>query len=273
MTKFKILLLLFLLFPLMIFAQENQNSITSLKNQLESFQYNQVIINANELLEHKGKITDENLIEIYKLKGIAQYSLQDEMGAKESFLNILKIDTAFSFDSISTSPKIISFFDQVKNDYFQILESEKQIIKTKTDTVYIPKLIHIEEPSADLKQAAIRSVIFPGWGHLYLGEGLKGTILTSLCALTLGSSIYFIINSNKKERLYLDEIDPTLIQQRYNEYNSSYKMKNISLISLAAVWLYSQIDLLFFTGKNQLSISSFQPFNTNQAQLNFKIKF
>ncbi len=273
MTKLKIVLLLLLLFPVMIFAQEKVNTISNLKNQLESFQYNQVIINANELLKNKGKLSDENIIEIYKLKAIAQYSLQEEKSAKESFFNILKIDTTFSLDAATTSPKIISFFDQVKTDYLQVLENENQMIKAKTDTVYVPKVIHSEESNSVIRQAAIRSIILPGWGHLYLGDNLKGTILTSLSLIALGSSIYFIIDSNNKERSYLDASDPTLIQLRYNDYNKSYKMKNISLISLAAVWLYSQIDILFFSGRNPINISTFQSFNSNRTQLNFQIQF
>ncbi|MCL5031569.1 MAG: hypothetical protein M1480_21400 [Bacteroidetes bacterium] len=244
-----------------------------MKQQLESFQYNKAINDANELLENKVKINDKDLIEIYRIKAIAQYSLQNEKGAKESFFNILKIDTTFTLDPSTTSPKIIAFFDQVKNDYLQVFESEKQIVKTKTDTVYIPKIVHSEQSTSELKQAAIRSVILPGWGHLYMGDNLKGTILTSLSLITLGSSIYFIIDSNKKERLYLDALDPSLIQQRYNDYNKSYKLKNISLVSFAAVWLYSQIDLLFFSGKNPLNISNVEFLHSNQTQLNFQIKF
>ena len=273
MIKYKIVFFLFVFFSALTLAQESQGSIVVLKKQLESFQYNQVINSANELIKNKQKISDKDLIEVYKLKAIAQYSLQNDKGAKESFFNILKIDTTFTLDAATTSPKIISFFDQVKIDYLQVFESEKPVVKTKTDTVYIPKVIHSEQSTSELKQAAIRSVILPGWGHLYFGDNLKGTILTSLSLITLGSSIYFIIDSNKKERLYLNAIDPLAIQQRYNDYNRSYKLKNISVISFAAVWLYSQIDLLFLSGKNPLNISNEEFFNTNQTQLNFQIQF
>lgn len=273
MTKYKIVLLLCLFFSVLTLAQESQDSIAILKRQLESFQYNRVINDANELLKNKEKINDKDLIEIYRIRAIAQYSLQNEKGAKESFFNILKIDTTFTLNPITTSPKIISFFDQVKNDYSQVFENEKQILKTKTDTVYISKIIRSEKSTSELKQAAIRSVILPGWGHFYIGDNLKGTILTSLSLITLSSSIYFIIDSNKKERFYLDALDPALIQQRYNDYNKSYKMKNISMISFAAVWLYSQIDLLFFSGKNPLSISNIESVNSNQTQLSFRIQF
>jgi hypothetical protein len=43
-----------------------------------------------------------------------------------------------------------------------------------------------------------------------------------------------------------------MIDELYNKYNSSYKLRNISIISFAVVWIYSQLDLSF------LSSSSFQ---------------
>ncbi len=273
MIKYKFVLLLYLSLPMLAIAQESQDSIAILKNELESFQYSQVINGANALLKNKAKINEKDLVEIFRIKAIAQFSLLNEKGAKESFFEILKIDTTYNLDASRTSPKIIAFFDQVKNDYQQVLASEKQLAKTKTDTVYIPKIIHEENSTSELKQAVVRSVILPGWGHLYLSDNLKGTILTSLSLITLGSSIYFLIDSNKKEKLYLDAVDPSIIQQKYNSYNTSYKMKNISMISFAVVWLYSQVDLLFFSGRNPLSISNVEFLNSNHAQLNFQFRF
>jgi hypothetical protein len=71
--------------------------------------------------------------------------------------------------------------------------------------------------------------------------------LTSVGAVSLGAAIYYAVDSNTKEKKYLDETDPALIPSLYSKYNTSYKLRNFSLLSFAAVWLYSQIDLLFFS--------------------------
>ncbi len=245
-----------MLFTIQIFAQQKGNAISNLKNELETFQYNKVIADADSILNSKQNINPEELIIIYKLKGVAQFSLSDEEGAKISFINILKIDSTYQFDSTDTSPKIITFYNQVKNEYQQILPRQKQYVKV--DTVFVPKPVNDNSSMNIFKQAMIRSVLIPGLGHLYLNENVKGTILTSLSVLTLSSSIYFIIDSNKKERQYLNAVDPNAIQDSYNKYNTSYKLRNFSLISFAAVWLYSQIDLLFFSSRNSSHDSSFQ---------------
>ena len=245
-----------MLFAVQAYAQQKGNTVLKLKNELESFKYDKVISDADSILNSKPNINQEDLVNIYKMKGIAQFSLSDEEGAKVSFINILKIDSTFKLDSTDTSPKIISFFNQVKNEYSQILGSQKQFVKV--DTVYVPKLINNNSSTDRFRQASIRSILIPGLGHLYLNQAVKGSVLTALCVLSIGSSIYFIIDSNKKESQYLSAVDPAVIQSSYKKYNTSYKLRNASLITFAAVWLYSQIDLLFFSGKWSKDDSSIQ---------------
>jgi len=245
-----------MLYTFQIYAQQKGNNIALLKGEMETFKYNKVITDADSILRFNSNLSSKDLVDINMMKGIAQFSLSDNNGAKKSFINILKIDTTFEFNPADTSPKIIGFFDQVKNEYMQIFHGQKQYIKV--DTVFIPKLVEDEKAAEDIKEALIRSVIIPGLGHLYLNEYLKGGVLTAISALTIGSSIYFIIDSNKKENQYLNATDPAVMQSAYNKFNTSYKMKNISLISFATVWLYSQIDILFFTGKGIINNSNIQ---------------
>ena len=259
-----------MLFAFQLFAQQKGNAVANLKNELETFQYKKVITDADSIINSQPNINPLELISIYKLRGVAQFSLSDEEGAKISFLNILKIDSTYQLDSTDTSPKIVSFYNRVRNEYRQIFRSQKQNVKV--DTVFVPKLVNNGGSIDGFKQAMIRSVLIPGLGHLYLNENVKGTILTSLSLLTIGSSIYFIIDSNKKERQYLDAIDPNVIQNDYNKYNTSYRMRNFSLISFAAVWLYSQIDLLFFSSRIS-SESSGIHLQTDGRKLSLQLAF
>jgi TM2 domain-containing membrane protein YozV len=119
----------------------------------------------------------------------------------------------------------------------------------------------------------IRSLIFPGWGQLYNNNKLKGWILTSLGAITISSAVYFIIDSNNKQKKYLNDVNLSTIQNNYNEYNTSYKLKNISIISFIAVWVYSQIDILFFSQNNSLPLTQLKTNFMNQFQLNFSLSF
>ena len=114
-----------------------------------------------------------------------------------------------------------------------------------------------EKNMMDLKNAMIRSFILPGLGHIYLGKTGKGLVLTTLSAVSIGGMIYFIIDSNKKEDDYLNTSDPKTISTNFDAYNSSYKLRNAFIISSVVIWLYSQIDLLFFHDfENTLTLAS-----------------
>lgn len=249
-----------------LFAQSGKDSLSILKNQLESFNYKGVIESADKMIEHKEKLSKSSLIEIYRMKGIAEFSLSDLESAKATFLSLLAIDTSYILDSSNTSPKIIAYFNQTKQNYLAGLAAvPKPGIIIKTDTV----VIHDGTSSAYLKQALIRSLIFPGLGHFYLNQSLKGITFTSLTVISLTSMIYYITDSNKRQKDYLNSSDNTIIQSKYNQYNTSYKMRNISILTLAAVWLYSQIDLLFFSNSTIPDVSGNYSLSANKAQLNF----
>ncbi|HUX61666.1 MAG TPA: hypothetical protein VMV32_10180 [Ignavibacteriaceae bacterium] len=279
MNKIATTIILCVSFMQLLFAQQNSGPISVLKSKFESFDYNEAISYADSLLTDKSIFSNSEQVQIYLVKGVSQFSLLNYNGAENSFNNILKINPNYILDSASVSPKIISFFNNLKSDFEKKLAIKNESVSIKTDTVYLPKIINKVEPTNDLKQAILRSVIFPGLGHFYLNENTKGWILTSLSAITLASSIYFIIDSNKKEKNYLNETNPGLIQQKYNSYNSSYKIKNVSIISFVAVWLYSQIDILFFphhfySNDKTISLtpSLFSQFASN-LQLNFQLEF
>ena len=272
MIKKILIISFFFVFAALAFAQQEADSIASLKKEFEGFKYHEVIDNAQLILERKDNLTKEQLIEVYMLKGISHFSLQDDAGAKECFLQILKIDSTFSFDPVKTSPKIISFFNDLKDEFTKEKIRENLAEKIKTDTVFITQKVPVKVPDEELKQTMIRSIIFPGLGQFYKNEKFKGLLLTSLGAIALTSSIYFIIDSNNKEETYQNAIDKNSIMEKYNSYNTAYKMKNISLISFAAVWLYSQIDALFFPGNAQYPVTQMN-LNNSYYQLNLSFPF
>lgn len=268
----KILLLLFLItITSQSFAQQNLDLLSNLRARFEAFQYREVIKGAAAMLNHKYNYNNSQLTEIYRLVGISEFSLLDDTAAKKSFIQILKIDSSYALDSAKTSPKIISFFNQIREEYNHQIVQNKSLGK-KLDTVYT-KNSQSMETSTGIKPVIIRSLIFPGWGQLYNNNKLKGWILTSLGAITISSAVYFIIDSNNKQKKYLNDVNLSTIQNNYNEYNTSYKLKNISIISFIAVWVYSQIDILFFSQNNSLPLTQLKTNFMNQFQLNFSFSF
>lgn len=230
-------------------AQQEIDPLNILKTQFESFQYAEVIQSADSLLKNNTGLSNKQLIEIYRVKGISEYSLLEEANAGKSFNSILNIDSTFQLDSATTSPKIIDFFNNIKAKFSREKAVQREL-QAKPDTVNNPAYKPDRLQAENLRNAMIRSLILPGLGHLYLGEKTRGILLTSASAISMGAMIYFIIDANKKQSDYQGETNPALIPARYNDYNNSYKFRNASIIMFAALWLYSQADILFFTDFN-----------------------
>jgi hypothetical protein len=241
------------------FPQEKATFLDSLRQKLENFDYAGTINLADSLLRFINNPSPSQLIEIYRVKGISEFSLQEDQAAKKSFLSILGIDKNYELDSTKTSPKIISFFDGIKKDFIVDYNKQRKY-NFEIDSLYSAQIRMRSEVSINnFKKSMYRSLILPGWGHIYLGETAKGIILTTLSSVSLVSAIYFIIDSNNKFNDYLGASDPLTIAHNWDLYNQSNKWKNISLVSFAVLWLYSQIDLLFvhdFTVQNSSTVQN-----------------
>ncbi len=243
------------LLPLFIFsilvcaninAQNKNKPMDTLKQRFENFDYVKTISLADSILRYDATLKDSMLIEIYRMKGISEFALQEDQAAMKSFLSILKINNNYQLDSAKTSPKIISFYKGIRQNYLLDYNQRKQRT-SKEDSLYTDRIRKLSEKNmTDLKNAMLRSFILPGLGHIYLGQTGKGLVLTTLSTVSISGMIYFIIDSNKKEDDYLNATTPQAIANNFDTYNSSYKLRNAFIISSVIIWLYSQIDLLFF---------------------------
>lgn len=228
-----------------------QDSLALMKKKFDLFKYGDVISIANRLLLKKAPFNRADIIDIYKLKGISHYSLSEDDAAKKSFIEILRMDTSYTFDSTKVSPKIISFFQQVKENYIQQQKEIEARTVVRIDTVYVPQIEYDIEHESRLKNAIARSLLVPGLGHLYLKTNFKSVFLTVLGSASLISSVYFVIKTEEDEKAYVVETDPGIIEKKYDQYNRTFMKRNISLITFGVIWVYSQLDLLFFSNDEQ----------------------
>ena len=231
------------------FAQET--SFEKVKKLFEAFDYNNVIKSSEELLQ-KGNLSDSLSIEVHMMRAIAFYSKGEELFTRESFKNILKIKNNYTPDPSRIPPKLIQIFGEVKSEVMKNNQGTglaKDLTKTKQEIRLIDFGL--------IRKAAIKNLLLPGLGQFQIGNSNKGWIMSSASVLNIGAMIYFFIDSQKKENDYLNESDKTLIQQKYDAYNKSYKIRNTLIITYAAIWAYSQIDLLFSANDNS---------STNESQ-------
>ena len=197
------------------------------------------------------------------MKAVSHYSLNQESQAKSSFVEILKIDENHELNPSDVSPKIVQLFEETKSQFVPENKLTPEIKNSVTITDTILNYHELEIRTKLYKNSLSRSILLPGLGHLYLGNKSKGWVLTSLSSITLGTMIYYIVETNNLQNEYLNETNNSQIENRYQDYNSSYKTRNILIAAYAAIWIYSQVDLLFWSDdlfeknvKSQLSITN-----------------
>lgn len=249
---------LFTLILLFTTTSLSGQDLAQLQTDFSSMQYENVIRSSQELLIKKENFSADTLIEIYRLNAIANYALNHMEAAALSFSELLRLNPQYQMDPIRNSPKIISFFDQLKKDFKPAVQ--KPETKTKTDTVFLPGK-SIDPPQYSFQGTMLRSIVLPGWGHYYQEQKTSGLILGAAALATAGPMIYFIFETDNRERDYLNEIDKSQIQSKYDSYNQAYLLRNIFIAAYASVWIYTQIDITSGTlwGTNSDVHTSIQP--------------
>lgn len=214
-------------------------SYETLKKEFNSFEYEKVIQISDSLLKSDKNLPDSLAIDIYLMRAVSYYSIAREDSAAKNFEEILNINPNYSPDPLIISPKLISLFNQVKLNY-----RPKQPVQS--DSTSAKPTEALKEKTQSQNFARLKNLILPGWGHLSREFSAKGAVITSVSLLNLAGMIYFIYDTNQKEKSYLNETNKILIPSRYNDYNNAYKIRNALIISYAALWIYSQVDMLIF---------------------------
>lgn len=230
------------------FAQEA--TYEKVKKQFESFEYENVI-KFSEQLVHTGNLSDSLLIDIYRMRAHSFYGVGNEQAARQSYISILKIRRKYNVDVSLTPPKLVDLFNEVKSEF---LKKNPEQITPEDSTKHAQEIKKLEP--LEMKMATIKNLILPGLGQLHFGNSAKGWITTTMATANLGAMIYFIFDSQKKENDYLKESNKLSIPQKYDSYNSSFKIRNTLIISYALIWIYSQLDLLLSDNEPQANIST-----------------
>ncbi len=228
-------------------AQPDSLSLETIQQKLESFDYPEVISLSARLLAERENLSSRDSLEIHRMRAIAYYSLGGRQACANEFLAILHIQANFQWDSVKTSPKIIRFFEETRTEFL----AGQKAPSPPDSAMNMPALQNLIPASGGppSRGAILRSLLLPGWGHLASGHSAKGWLIAALGVGALGSAIYFTSETRVKEDAYLNETDPALIETRYQAYDSAYRKRNLLVAAYAAVWLYAQVDLLYFSQK------------------------
>jgi TM2 domain-containing membrane protein YozV len=248
----KLVLLNLFIFSFFIcgFAQQ-KTSLDDLRSLYQSFEYNKVITLSDSILSSKDTLNNSELTEILLMKAVSHYALDEEPQVRKCFIDILKINRDYVPDSDKVSPKIVSLFTDVKNDFLHTITVEQKSLSKNSEQLPVQSGYDLILDNAQIqKNSIVRSFLFPGWGQLYSGNITKGSIISSAALINLGAMIYFIIHTNTLDKNYNNETDESLIPSQYNSYNKSFKIRNILISSFILIYAYAQIDLLILDVNN-----------------------
>lgn len=228
-------------------AQEAQDSLTQIEAKLKSFDYEAVIELSQQLLEGKETLPPAQQVEVLRMRTIAFYSLGDMKQALNAYLEIIRIEPAFRFDPLKTSPKIIGFFEDINANFLRENPAAFPPDSSEQLPGGTPPGLNRDIRAPLTAGTVTRSLLLPGWGHWRRGARLKGGILAFLGTGTLAGSVYYFARTRTLEKRYLSRNDPGEIEPAYQDYNAAYHKRNALLAGYALVWLYSQLDLLYFS--------------------------
>jgi len=75
-----------------------------------------------QLLSGAPKLTPREMVDAYRMLGIAEYQLGDKLAARSAFVNLLSLEPDYSLDSFLIPPPIVELFDSVKKEHEPALE-------------------------------------------------------------------------------------------------------------------------------------------------------
>jgi hypothetical protein len=90
-----------------------------------------------------------------------------------------------------------------------------------------------------------RSVLFPGWGQIYLGEKKKGEKLVIIEGVLIGSTYATWEMSENAYKKYKEAIYQSDITKYYDEANKYHLYSNYLSIGAIGFWVYSLLNLCF----------------------------
>lgn len=199
----------------------------------QALDYNQADSLAQNALADYQRFTPEQLVELHTVLALVAMSRNETTEARRHFEAALSLKPELQLDPVLASPKVRDFFEQIRQ------EMQSAPAATPSETV----LRYVMRPDPR-PEAALRSLLLPGWGQRYKGQSLKGWMLTGSWGLLLGASLATHFQYERAYDRYQYEANPNRIEARYRTANRWFKARNGLLMGLTAVWVYSYLDAL-----------------------------
>ena len=215
--------------------------------------------------EGSGSADTTQLARLYLTLGCADAIQGKDSVAVTSFEIALDLDPSIELSPSELPPPVWKIYESVRNRIpLPTSETVKRRLEnrattgaepaaadtpptaTRIDTAYIFKPVY-RQPSA-----AVKSLVFPGWGHLTEGRR-KGYIFAGIEAVAVTGLVVSALETSRNRDDYLAARDPAEIDAGYDSYNRSYRMTWGFAVVTAMVYLAAQVD--FFSSSPPVPVS------------------
>lgn len=175
-------------------------------------------------------------ITIWQYAAFREVRKQQPDAARTFFLKLLEIDPNHTLDPVTTSPKIITLFQQTKAEYLENLSDRLKNLTAQPATNII-----------ESHPASWRALLYPGWEQYRRGYKWKGAAWLTIGTTTLAGTVRAILDTRDKRQRYNDATDATSAAERYETYRDAYRSQFYWAYAMGAVWLGAHIDASFFS--------------------------
>ena len=243
-----------------LWAQQNKAlALAQIRAAYEALDFVVAEARITDALEAYQQFEPRELSEIHVLYALVLFARGDAEAAASQLDQALQLTPSLELDPLDTPPQLLSVFKTLQEDRLR----QDQMLPPSSDIRYLV----IEDRRAD---AALRSMVLPGWGQMHKGERKKGSVVMGLWLVTAGGSLVAHIQRNQAKDHYDASTTQAQTQARFEAFSDWHKVRNNLLLGAAGVWAFGYIDTILSGRADGRDLSTGRPFQMSVIPVTYR---
>ena len=219
--------------PQHVSAQSSDTvSLADIEAAYRQIDYDRAERLAREALQNYDDYTITELADVHSILALIAYNRGQQEEARRQFLSALQLSPTMELDPALVPPKIVTYFEDLKAEL---------VAGNAFPTEATLRYVLVRDPRLD---AALRSMVVPGWGQFYKGQDRRAGLYAGLFGLAAGGAVFLHFKMNAAENRYEDATSPAEAERLYRPYNRLYRARNGLAQGALVIWIASYIDAL-----------------------------
>jgi hypothetical protein len=213
-------------------ALEPTELIRAMEDAVARLDYDTAELRAREALARFDALTPDQLVTVHIALGVLLHARNEPVEARRQFEAALSLDPALELDSVLVSPKTLQFFRDIQ-----------RTLRPGQGPPASPAIRYVvlSDPRPD---AALRSLLLPGWGQFYKGDRAKGWAFVATGGTLAASTLAATFARSQARAEYTAATTDGEAEALYPAYNRWHRTRNALAIGTAAVWIASTLEAL-----------------------------